>query len=261
MLFYHQWTVSGILSGINMQIYVASYEHAVSETLEQKYLAMMPAKLCASIARYKRWQDRQATLFGKLLLLRALQQIFHDDGMQKFQSLEISHHGKPFIQGGPEFNISHSEGMVVVAVTRQGAIGIDVEKIRAIDISDFCQYVPEVANLHENNTSEQVNVLFFDCWTRKEAVLKGCGKGLLAPLDQVVLKENTALFCDTTWFLEKQLLDEKYCCYVATDQPLEHVAIEYVNLMNDTSFNDGTGIVKMPPASVYVGCAWPPVAY
>jgi 4'-phosphopantetheinyl transferase len=221
------------LSGINLQIYIASYENAVSAVLEQQYLAMMPTKLCASMARYKRWQDRQATLFGKLLLLKALRKIFHDDWMHKLQSLEVSRHGKPFIHGGPEFNISHSEGMVVVAVTRQKAIGIDIEKIRAINISDFSHYLPEVATLHKNNTAEQANILFFDCWTRKEAVLKGCGKGLLAPLEHVVLKDDTALYCDTTWFLKKLLLDEQYCCHVATAQPPEHVAIEYVNLMND----------------------------
>lgn len=231
------------MSGINLQIYIASYEQAVSAVLEQEYLAMMPAKLRASIARYKRWQDRQATLFGKVLLLKALRKIFHDDWMQKFQSLEVSRDGKPFIHGGPEFNISHSEGMVVVAVTRQGAIGIDVEKIRAINIGDFSKYVPEVANLHENNSAEQATILFFDCWTRKEAVLKGCGTGLLAPLEQVVLKENTALFRDTTWFLKKLSLDERYCCHVATEQPLEHVALDYVNLMNDEFFNDGKGVV------------------
>jgi 4'-phosphopantetheinyl transferase len=134
--------------------------------------------------------------------------------------------------------------MVVVAVTRQGAVGIDVEKIRAITISDFSQYLPEVANLLENNSDEQANVLFFDCWTRKEAVLKGVGTGLLAPLEQVILKENTALFCENTWFLKKLLIDERYCCHVATEQPLEHVTVEYVNLMKDEFFIDGKGIVQ-----------------
>jgi len=91
--------------------------------------------------------------------------------------------------------------MVVLAVTKSGAVGIDVEKIRAVNSEDFSRYLPEVANLHEKYAVDHVNNLFFDCWTQKEAVLKGYGKGLLAPLEQVAIKEGTALFYETTWFI------------------------------------------------------------
>jgi 4'-phosphopantetheinyl transferase len=224
--------VTKFLSGISLQIYFARSGSAVSGGLEQEYLAMMPPGICASILRYKRWQDRQATLFGKLLLLRALRITFHDTGMHKFQSLEVPQYGKPFIPGGPDFNISHSGEMVVLAVTQSGAVGIDIEKIRAVNIEDFSRYVPEVANLNEKYDVDHVNNLFFDCWTQKEAVLKGYGKGLLAPLEQVAIKEGTARFYETTWFIKKLLIDEGYCCHAATDKLLEHVAFERVNLMN-----------------------------
>jgi 4'-phosphopantetheinyl transferase len=230
--FRHQEGAPKLLSGIDLRIYVAYSEHAVSARLEHMYLAMMPAKHRATIVRYKRWQDRQATLFGRLLLLRALRLKYPGAGMQKFQSLEATGYGKPFIHGEPEFNISHSDGMVVVAVAKSGSLGIDVEKIRTINLDDFSQDLPEVAKLRENNDADHVDALFFDCWTRKEAVLKGCGKGLMAPLEHVVLKEDTALLCDTAWFIKRVPVDEKYCCHVATDQPLEHITVEYVNLMN-----------------------------
>jgi 4'-phosphopantetheinyl transferase len=221
-----------LLSGTSLQIYFTRSGNAVACSLEQDYLATMPPGVRASILRYKRWQDRQATLFGKLLLLRALRTTFHDTKMQKFQSLEVTQDGKPFILGGPEFNISHSGEMVVLAVIQSGVVGIDIEKIRAVNIEDFSRYVPEVANLHEKYDADHVNNLFFDCWTQKEAVLKGAGKGLLAPLEKVTIKEGAALFHETTWFIKKLPIDEGYCCHVATDQPLGHVAIEGVNLMN-----------------------------
>lgn len=226
-----------------LKILVAYSEHAVSELLEHEYLAMMPPKIRASIARYKRWQDRQATLFGKLLLLKALETKHPDAGMEKLRSMTVGQHGKPCIQGGPEFNISHSEGLVVLAVSEQGTLGIDLEKIRDINIKDFLRYVPEVADLHLHHTPEQVKDLFFDCWTQKEAVLKGSGKGLLAPLDQVVLQGNTSILYDTTWHLKKLLLDKRYCCHIATNQPLEHVTVEFVNLM-DTDFICNTTYIK-----------------
>jgi 4'-phosphopantetheinyl transferase len=221
------------VNGISLQIYFTRLGSAVSAGFEQECLTMMPSGICASILQYKRWQDRQATLFGKLLLLRALRIKFPDDaGMQKFRSLEVTLDGKPFIPGGLEFNISHSEEMVVLAVTQSGAVGIDIEKIRPVNIDDYLQYVPEVACLRENYDVDQVNNLFFDCWTKKEAVLKGYGKGLLAPLEQVIISEDSALFHETTWFIKKVLIDEGYCCHVATDKQLAHVAVERVNLMN-----------------------------
>ncbi len=41
-----------------------------------------------------------------------------------------------------------------------------------------------------------------------------------------------ALLYGTKWYTRKLLLDDDYCCYVATDQTLQHVTIEHVNLMN-----------------------------
>jgi len=228
-----------LLPGVNLKVYFAHSGSAVPWNLEHEYLAMMPPGIRASILRYQRWQDRQATLFGKLLLLRALQITFHDAGAQQFHSLEVTGDGKPFIPGGPEFNISHSDGMVALAVTESGAVGIDIEKICAVNIDDFSQYLPEVANLHEKCDADHINGLFFDCWTQKEAVLKGSGKGLLAPLEQVAIKEGTAFFYETTWFIKKLSIDEGYCCHVATDKRLEHVAVERVDLENK---NDWWGV-------------------
>jgi 4'-phosphopantetheinyl transferase len=224
--------VTKLLSENSVQIYVARSESVVSGSLEHEYLALMPPGIRPFILRYHRWQDRQATLFGKLLLLRALWIEFRDTGTQKFQSLDVTRYGKPFIPGGPEFNISHSEEMVVLAVRRQGEVGIDIEKIRTVNIADFSRYLPEIADLHQKHDGNHAHSLFFDCWTQKEAVLKGYGKGLLAPLEQVAIQQGTALVYDTTWFIKKMPIDDGYCCHVATDKRLEHATVEHVNLMN-----------------------------
>ena len=195
-------------------------------------MAMVPAGFRASILRYKRWQDRQATLFGKMLLFRALHTNLNDSAMQKFQSQEVGRHGKPFIAGGPEFNISHSGDIVVLALAENGPVGIDIEEIRDVNFEDYAQQLPEITSLHKHFDAYHANNLFFDCWTRKEAVLKACGEGLLAPLEDVVLKEDSANFLETSWFTQKLLIEEGYCCHVATDQPVKQLAVEYVDLLN-----------------------------
>jgi 4'-phosphopantetheinyl transferase len=228
--------VTELLSGIDLQIYIACSECVVPDSFEQACLDVMPPGIRASILRYNRWQDRQATLFGKLLLLRALRIKFQDAGIQQFHLLDVTRFGKPFIPGGPDFNISHSEDMIVLAVIQSGAVGIDIEKIRPVNLQDFSQDLPEIANLQEKYDADDVNSLFFDCWTQKEAVLKGYGKGLLAPLEQVAIKEGAACFRESTWFIRKLFIKEGYCCHVATDKILNHVVVEHVDLMNGDFF-------------------------
>lgn len=197
---------------------------------------MMTPGMRAAALRFKRRQDRQATLFGKLLLLRALQAKYPDYWQQKFNAVELNPFGKPFIAGGPEFSISHSGEIVVLAMTEKGAVGIDIERMRPIDAQDFAQFLPEVANLNCRDDKGDLR-LFYDCWTRKEAVLKGSGAGLSVPLEEVVLSGETARLKEIKWFLKSFPLAVDYCCNVATTHPLEHVSVENVNLHERDSWH------------------------
>lgn len=99
-------------------------------------------------------------------------------------------HGKPYLDahrpGSPrprlEFNVSHSGGLAVVAATRGGPIGVDLERIRGIrEISRivdtfFTEYErAQFAKIPEGDR----DAAFMRGWTRKEAILKGLGKGLV----------------------------------------------------------------------------------
>lgn len=94
--------------------------------------------------------------------------------------------GKPFLAGkahssGIQFNVSHTDGLALIAITRGQPVGIDVESL---------EQSVQAARLAENYFSakekttiaalpgEQVTASFFACWTRKEAVLKAIGTGI-----------------------------------------------------------------------------------
>jgi 4'-phosphopantetheinyl transferase len=102
-------------------------------------------------------------------------------------------HGKPAIAGESggdaiRFNVSHSHGIALYAVTRGREVGVDLERIRfnlaVAEIAERFFSRREVAMLRALPTEEQREA-FFRCWTRKEACLKARGEGLSLPLDQV----------------------------------------------------------------------------
>lgn len=86
------------------------------------------------------------------------------------------------------FNLAHSHGLALYAVTCAQEIGVDLEHIRPIAEADQIagQFFSarERAVFHALPTSQKQKG-FFDCWTRKEAYLKANGCGLDWPLDKV----------------------------------------------------------------------------
>ena len=100
-------------------------------------------------------------------------------------------YGKPDIASAasrPEirFNLSHSHGLVVVAIGREREVGIDVELIRPDFASEAiaeryfsAEEIDELSKLPAELRTEG----FFLCWTRKEAYIKAKGDGLQIPLD------------------------------------------------------------------------------
>lgn len=98
--------------------------------------------------------------------------------------------GKPALEGeeaGLDFNLAHSGGLALYAVTWRRPVGVDVERVREdIDVEGIAGrfFSPtEAAALRATPQAERVQA-FFRCWTRKEALLKAWGEGLPFGLDR-----------------------------------------------------------------------------
>jgi 4'-phosphopantetheinyl transferase len=103
----------------------------------------------------------------------------------------VNEYGKPSIAAeytqarGVEFNLSHTEGVVVLGVTRGRVLGVDVENVRAreVDLETADRFLApaELAALRAL-PSQQQQRRFFDYWTLKESYVKARGMGLSIPL-------------------------------------------------------------------------------
>ena len=97
-------------------------------------------------------------------------------------------HGKPELLEKPRygFNVSHSGGLAMYAVSDLREVGIDIEQHREMeDMEGIARryFAPEEVNVLEELSPEQRPAAFFRCWSRKEAVVKASGAGLSLPLD------------------------------------------------------------------------------
>jgi 4'-phosphopantetheinyl transferase len=142
-------------------------------------------------ARFKFPGDQWSFLFAHALLRSVLSKYLAvDPGAWHFSTGE---HGRPEIadatasMGALSFNLSHTQGLAVVAVTRAAPVGVDAEQRRArpapteLTSSHFAPQ--EVLDLHavpEHRRSDR----FYEYWTLKEAYVKARGLGLSAALDQ-----------------------------------------------------------------------------
>ncbi|HYH94577.1 4'-phosphopantetheinyl transferase family protein [Hyalangium sp.] len=92
-------------------------------------------------------------------------------------------------EGSPRlrFNLSHTDGMAIVAVARDVDVGVDVEDaLRAgetVGLADRFFAPSEVTALRALEVERQQE-RFFEYWTLKEAYIKARGMGLSLPLEQ-----------------------------------------------------------------------------
>jgi 4'-phosphopantetheinyl transferase len=93
-------------------------------------------------------------------------------------------HGRPtIIDAGFSVSVAHSAQRVLLGLSMDGTVGVDVEQVRAIDISALRPLVLSTAELQSTQTVDD----FFKTWVRKEAVLKALGTGLNTAMSSVVL--------------------------------------------------------------------------
>lgn len=85
-----------------------------------------------------------------------------------------------------QFNVSCSETIALIALTKKYQIGVDVEKIKiGLDLTTIVErfFSAYEVSVWRTIATDMQTSAFFDCWTRKEAYIKARGKGLSLPLD------------------------------------------------------------------------------
>jgi 4'-phosphopantetheinyl transferase len=94
--------------------------------------------------------------------------------------IRYTENGKPYLEGGPFFNIAHSGDYAVAVVSQTAPVGIDLEfteNTRGGNFPALAQKVfhPEELRYFNKNPNRR---RFYEIWTQKEAFVKMKGDGL-----------------------------------------------------------------------------------
>jgi 4'-phosphopantetheinyl transferase len=170
-----------------IDIWIARDEEISDEGLLNEYQACLTDAEVDRMGRFVFAKHRHQYLVRRGLLRYTLSR-YVAMTPPKHWTFSTNPWGKPSIVAPRrplDFNLSHTDGMVVLAVTSGTEVGIDVEQIdRRIDleIADHFFSRCEVTDLRSLPPVDQ-QARFLTLWTLKEAYIKACGQGLSVPLD------------------------------------------------------------------------------
>jgi 4'-phosphopantetheinyl transferase len=239
---------------MSLHLYSTVFPEPLSPNAFQELLSCLPPELQQKVSAYRRWQDAYGSLFGKLLLKKALLQAGLSPDLT---GLRTTSYGRPYLEGYgksyPEgndrpypdggqdnvgrmdFNISHSGNRVVCILNTQGRVGIDLEETGAIAMDDF-QSQFTAAEWAAITGAAMPLQAFYHYWTAKESLIKADGRSLQIPLDtleigsqpSVLVNGRQILVNGRQWYIRDLPIFPGYVCHIACEHPIGPVTTEEI---------------------------------
>jgi 4'-phosphopantetheinyl transferase len=174
-----------------IDLWLAFVDEAIDDELLLQYRKLLAPDELLKHSRFHFESDRRLYLVTRALIRTTLSR--YSTLKPQEWTFELNAFGRPEIANangdarGIAFNISHTAGAVLLAVTSNVQIGVDIESLAArqpsLNIADAFFAPEEVVALRAQPPAQQ-NQRFFEYWTLKESYIKARNKGLTIPLDQ-----------------------------------------------------------------------------
>jgi 4'-phosphopantetheinyl transferase len=190
-------------------------ERRLSEPAWSRLAELLPPHFQKQALQYRRWEDRQASLLGKLLLLKGLGMMEEDTSL--INDMQWDEYQRPFLPADIDFNISHTPGLVACALVKAGRIGIDIEGMQLVKIPDYREVFTgeEYQLIH---AADYPITAFYDLWTRKEAVIKADGRGFFLSPGTFDAITDRIRVSGRDWWIRKIPAPPNYVCHLALSE-------------------------------------------
>jgi len=180
-----EWQQVDAIPGLGAdEVQVWRFDLAQWARPELEWLRMLSSEEAERAGRLRAGQVRMQFLVGRSCLRQLLGRELEiaTDAV----GIVTGTYGKP--QTSPahgiplHFNVAHSRSTVLIALSRTGPVGVDVEYLdRKTDVMEVARHAltaAEMDALRAIADGDARRSAFFECWTRKEAVVKADGRGL-----------------------------------------------------------------------------------
>jgi len=206
---------------MHLYLYQANTQLTAKQFALEKLIASLPIYLQG---RAKRYQSEQAAInysYGRILLRKGFEDLIEDHSLDQVM---VADNGKPY-HDDIFFNISHSAYEVVCALSLDGEVGVDIEKMVPVELQNFKSSFTEKEWNIINAATEPLE-MFYRMWTRKESIIKATGHGL-PYLNKVELDHDKDLvkFEGKEWHLTELDCGKRYQGTVCTEFPVESLEI------------------------------------
>lgn len=189
----HAWGEAGDPIAIetgDIHLWLASYDAFGDADLQNAYRRIISGSEREQESRFYFDKDKRRYLMTRALVRCVLSR--YAPLSPRAWTFGTNEYGRPEIANAGmrgralSFNISHTDSLIVLGLTRGGYLGVDVENLSLrdapIDIADRYFGRNEVSALASLPQAHQ-HRRFFEYWTFKESYIKARGMGLSLPLD------------------------------------------------------------------------------
>lgn len=198
-----------------VQLWIGWSRWPWSELCWQNLLARLPEVVQRHVLSYRRWPDRQRALLARILLLEGLLDLGAEADC--LEALCYAAHGRPFIAGEVDFNLSHCGALVVCALCHGARLGVDVELLRDVDLNNYSLCM-SAAQLADCRYSPQPSRKLLELWVAKESAAKACGLGFNTDFRQMIFDGDQLTVAGQPFWLQYLPIDGDYLCCLANSQ-------------------------------------------
>jgi 4'-phosphopantetheinyl transferase len=175
-----------------IDLWLVSINEVTDQGLLNRYLHLLTTDEVSRQQAFRFRKDRIRYLVTRALVRTVLSQYVPiHPGQWRFGT---NRYGKPLLSGCAQnlgrisFNISHTEDVILLALTCTNALGVDIEYVRSNRrYSDLIRNTlcPAEEAIYQTAPSNLRTERFLEYWTLKEAYVKARGLGMAIPFNHI----------------------------------------------------------------------------
>lgn len=188
---------AALLAGQRFVVLVLAYPAALDPASVERLCAYLSRDEQARAAQMPMPAKRAEFVLSRALLRRTLGMLL--DSAPPELDLATTAAGKPLLRhpaASIAFNLSHTSGYILLALSQSGQIGVDIETLGDYQerIARRFFHPAEYAWLEQLEPARRAHG-FYHLWTVKEACIKAIGAGLRFPLRKLPVSDARAGVC------------------------------------------------------------------